>query len=432
MTRAAFTGESHCTVSDIEVQRTGSTYAFDTLTSLTADNVQLRYIVGSDTLAALDTWHRITDVVRLCDFLVVPRPGVPIEAPPISHLQYTVVPMEPIHLSSTDVRDALMAGGPRPDSIPDRVWSYIASHQLYGVQHSTLRRPLLTAGFTVLAAVAVLLSVFTLARSGVFDTRAETPQRIASGWVAIGVRAAQSQGGVVTVLPVGGPTAEVQPLRSGTHGELVNVLVSKGPERYAVPNLVGNSLADAKSALAEVKLDVGRAVYVYDNAVPSGRIISSRPASGTIMQPKQSVDVTISKGPAPVPIPNVSGKALADAASTLTAAGFTTSSATEFNDTVKSGLVISTDPRAGVAVQRGSSVKILVSKGPAPVKVPDVFKLSRSRAESVLKAAGLKVTVKTSGKRLIFKQRLQQDLDVDFVVGGTLVIPSDTTVWLRA
>jgi beta-lactam-binding protein with PASTA domain len=205
------------------------------------------------------------------------------------------------------------------------------------------------------------------------------------------------------------------------HGELVNVLVSKGPERYAVPNLVGNSLADAKSALAEVKLDVGRAVYVYDNAVPSGRIISSRPASGTIMQPKQSVDVTISKGPAPVPIPNVSGKALADAASTLTAAGFTTSSATEFNDTVKSGLVISTDPRAGVAVQRGSSVKILVSKGPAPVKVPDVFKLSRSRAESVLKAAGLKVTVKTSGKRLI---NIVQDQSPK---AGT-VVPRGTTV----
>ena len=237
MTRAAFTGESHCTVSDIEVQRTGSTYAFDTLTSLTADNVQLRYIVGSDTLAALDTWHRITDVVRLCDFLVVPRPGVPIEAPPISHLQYTVVPMEPIHLSSTDVRDAVMAGGPRPDSIPDRVWSYIASHQLYGVQHSTLRRPLLTAGFTVLAAVAVLLSVFTLARSGVFDTRAETPQRIASGWVAIGVRAAQSQGGVVTVLPVGGPTAEVQPLRSGTAGDALRI-----NDVQALRDVVGTAL----------------------------------------------------------------------------------------------------------------------------------------------------------------------------------------------
>mgnify|MGYP003334933957 FL=1 len=66
-------------------------------------------------------------------------------------------------------------------------------------------------------------------------------------------------------------------------------------------------------------------------------------------------------------------------------------------------------------------MKILVSKGPAPVKVPDVFKLSRSRAESVLKAAGLKVTVKTSGKRLI---NIVQDQSPK---AGT-VVPRGTTV----
>lgn len=223
MTRIAFAAEPGCTVSDIEVERTGSTYAFDTVSSLSAEDLELRYIVGSDTLASLDSWHRITDVVRLCDFLVVPRPGAAIDAPPISQLTFSVVPMEPIDLSSTDVRDALVSGGPRPRVISDGVWEYIVLHQLYGVQHSTLRRPLLTVGFGVLAAVAVLLSVFTLARTGVFDTRAASPQRIASGWVAIGVRAPESQGGVVTVLPVGGPSAEVQPLRSETAGNALRI-----------------------------------------------------------------------------------------------------------------------------------------------------------------------------------------------------------------
>lgn len=212
MTRLAFEGEPRCSVSDIEVERSGSTYAIDTLTALTSPDVELRYIIGSDTLAALDTWHRITDVVRLCDFLVVERPGAAIDAPPISQLQFSVVPMDPIDLASTDLRDNLLAGAPRPRVVSDAVWQYIVAHHLYGVQHSKLRRPLLTVGFAVLAAVAVLLSLFTLASSGVFVTRTES--KLSSGWVAIGVRAPESRGGVVTVLPVGGPTAEVQPLRN--------------------------------------------------------------------------------------------------------------------------------------------------------------------------------------------------------------------------
>lgn len=206
-----------------------------------------------------------------------------------------------------------------------------------------------------------------------------------------------------------------------SHGTTVTILVSKGPERYAVPNVIGSSLADAKAALAKVKLEVGRVVYVYDASAPSGRIISSQPASGTVMQPKQSVDISISKGPAPIPVPNVSGQSLAAATSTLTAAGFSVSSATQYSDTVKSGITIATDPRGGAALQRGSAVKVLVSKGPAPVKVPDVFKLSRSKAEATLKAAGLKVAVKTSGKRLI---NIVQDQTPK---AGT-VVPRGTTV----
>lgn len=201
------------------------------------------------------------------------------------------------------------------------------------------------------------------------------------------------EGAVISSDPVPGTTLP--------HGATVMLVVSKGPERYAVPDLIGDTLAGAKSALAKSKLAVGKSVYVYSESTPSGKIVSTQPASGTIVPPKQTVDITISKGPAPIAIPNVAGKTLSDASASLTAAGFTTTSATEYSDTVTSGTVITTDPRPGVALQRGSAVKIVVSKGPAPVRVPDVFKMSRSKAEATLKAAGLKVKVKTSGKRLI-------------------------------
>lgn len=207
------------------------------------------------------------------------------------------------------------------------------------------------------------------------------------------------------------------------HGGVVTIAVSKGPERYAVPNLVGNALAEAKSALATVKLAVGNVVYTYDETVPSGKIIDTQPSSGMIMQPRQTVDLTISKGPAPIPVPGVSGSTLDSARAAIAAAGFTVTSTTEYSDTVKSGIVVRTEPRAGAQLQRGSAVKIVVSKGPAPVRIPDVFKMSRSKAESTLKSAGLKVLVKTSGKRLL---NIVQDQSPK---AGT-VVPRGTTVTL--
>ncbi len=71
------------------------------------------------------------------------------------------------------------------------------------VPRSTLRRPLLGLGVTLIAALIVMLSAYTLLARGTF-TRTRVTATLAEGWVAVGVRAPESAGGVVTVLPVGG------------------------------------------------------------------------------------------------------------------------------------------------------------------------------------------------------------------------------------
>lgn len=221
------------------------------------------------------------------------------------------------------------------------------------------------------------------------------------------------EGAVISTSPVADTSLE--------HGSTVTVLVSKGPERYAVPDLVGNLLADAKNALRDVKLTVGKTTYAYDETVPAGRIIASTPPSGTILQPRETIDLTISKGPAPIPVPDVRGRSLDAAKSALAGAGFTTSTSSAYSDSVKNGVVVRTEPGAGAQLQRNSNVTIVVSKGPAPVKVPDLFKMSRSKAESLLKSLGLKVVVKTSGKRLL---NIVQDQNPK----AGAVVPRGTTV----
>lgn len=77
---------------------------------------------------------------------------------------------------------------------------------------STLRRPLVMVAVMVIAALVVALSAFTLLARGTF-TSLRLTDTLASGWVAVGVRAPEGQGGVVTALPVGGPAWQVEPLR---------------------------------------------------------------------------------------------------------------------------------------------------------------------------------------------------------------------------
>jgi eukaryotic-like serine/threonine-protein kinase len=60
---------------------------------------------------------------------------------------------------------------------------------------------------------------------------------------------------------------------------------------------------------------------------------------------------------------------------------------------VASGLVVSTDPAAGIEVQVGSPVTVFVSSGPQEVSVPEVTGESQATATATLAAAGLKVTV---------------------------------------
>lgn len=220
-----------------------------------------------------------------------------------------------------------------------------------------------------------------------------------------------------------GSVIDAQPLpgTSVAHGTNVLLIVSKGPERYEVPRLSGLTTEQAKSELTKRKLVLGEKTQEYDEVVAAGHILSTNPKAGAIAQPGDTVDYVVSKGPAPVPVPAVNGLSLDAADAALRSAGFTTTSATAFDDRVASGAVVRTEPSSGTAITRGSHVKIIVSKGPAPVRVPDVFKMSQSKAESTLRAAGLNVKVIKSSGRLLNLVKSQNP-------GVGTVVPRGTTV----
>jgi serine/threonine-protein kinase len=175
------------------------------------------------------------------------------------------------------------------------------------------------------------------------------------------------------------------------HGT-VTVSVSKGPERYPVPKVAGLSEHAAEDALARTKLTLGEVTQAYSDTVKPGSVISSDPATGTLLAPSKPVDLVVSQGPAPVQLADWTDKPATQATQALQGVGLTVQATTKYNDSVALGDVISQSPGPGT-VHRGDTVKLVVSKGPPLVLVPDVTGKSVDDARQILRTAGFAVQV---------------------------------------
>jgi serine/threonine protein kinase len=183
------------------------------------------------------------------------------------------------------------------------------------------------------------------------------------------------------------PNAKVR--KNGT----VTVFLSKGPDRRVVPSFTGKDLAGATAALRKVGLVVApEPAQAYSTSVPKGQVISSDPAPGQKLRPGVAVRLTISRGPEPVPVPNLRGQSRQDAEQTLKGLGLKAKVVEQFSDDVAKGIVISNTPDSGSA-NKGSTVTLTVSKGPDVVRVPSVRNKSVGDATAELQGLGFKVSV---------------------------------------
>ena len=176
--------------------------------------------------------------------------------------------------------------------------------------------------------------------------------------------------------------------------ESVSLAVSKGPELFPLPELTGKSLDDAKSALNGAGMALGPVTESYDDAAAAGTVLSQAPAKGTAAKHGTPVALTVSKGPQPIPVPDVRGKDQDAAVKALEAAGLKAVVAPEpvFDRAVAKGKVAGQDPATG-NLTKGGTVTLTISKGPKFVQVPDVFRKPEAEAVKALKDAGFDVKV---------------------------------------
>ncbi|MBW3647702.1 MAG: PASTA domain-containing protein [Actinobacteria bacterium] len=172
-------------------------------------------------------------------------------------------------------------------------------------------------------------------------------------------------------------------------GSPVTLVLSRGPDRRVVPELVGRTREQATAALAEVGLRPG-AVAEQFNAKDAGSVLSAEPPAGQALPPGTAVDLVVSKGVEMLPVPDVRGQQRAAAEKAVTGAGFKPAVSQVFSETVAAGTVLDQSPSSGRA-PRGTAVSVKVSKGPELITIPDVVGQPRAQAEAALKALGLQV-----------------------------------------
>ncbi|MEY5017087.1 MAG: hypothetical protein RL431_136 [Actinomycetota bacterium] len=100
-------------------------------------------------------------------------------------------------------------------------------------------------------------------------------------------------------------------------GEIISLYQSAGPKTGRSPDLSLMSLAKAKTTITEAGFTVGSITTTYSPSVAKGMVISSDPAGGTSLKPKDVINLTVSNGL--VKVPDVVGKSLADANAALSA-----------------------------------------------------------------------------------------------------------------
>ena len=198
------------------------------------------------------------------------------------------------------------------------------------------------------------------------------------------------EGKVISSSPAGG--GRVSP--SGT----VSVTVSRGKERYAVPNLQGLKIEVAENLLKDNKLVLGEVIEEFSAEFPKGFIMRSAPTSGERIKRDSQVNVFISKGIEQVGVSSYKGKSGEQALNELTEAGFDVETKYVFSEDLPIGAVVSQTPNAG-EIDKGSKITLQVSKGSEYVFIPNVFSLPEAKAVALLKDLELKPVIKKVGNK---------------------------------
>lgn len=144
MVRLAIADEPRFALDEFDARRDGPTYTIDTIHHFSKqlyNPEKLFWIIGADSLVELATWHRVADLVDVCQIVTAVRPGwtspdLSVLKPKltdkqIAKLQNLILETPHIDISATDIRKRTQSQYSINYLVPDAVRQYIIKNGLY-------------------------------------------------------------------------------------------------------------------------------------------------------------------------------------------------------------------------------------------------------------------------------------------------------------
>lgn len=158
-----------------------------------------------------------------------------------------------------------------------------------------------------------------------------------------------------------------------------------------VARVIGLELAEAESRLTDQGFRPKSDDRETDPEIPADHILWQDPPPGLELEPGAVVRLTVSDGPASVTIPDLVDFEFEPAVRILRAGGFQIGTVDSVAAGQPSGVILATRPSVGSTRPSGSTVDLVVSRGPATIRVPSVVGMDRVAARAALEQAGLRV-----------------------------------------
>ena len=204
---------------------------------------------------------------------------------------------------------------------------------------------------------------------------------------------------VASALPEGRVLGQAPEAGTRTRKKQVVVLqVSRGGELHAVPDLRGQTLANAQSVIKEQGFALGDVIRIKDKGHEPGTVIAQSPASPANIPVAKKIDLLVQDGAAPsannnkgsVIIPDVNRMTEKEARNLLEASGLRVQTVDRvYSPVMPDGLAIETRPSAGTAVKPGDGVRLKIAtlKRPAGYSDADSTPSNARKVTSNQKAA---------------------------------------------
>ena len=153
-------------------------------------------------------------------------------------------------------------------------------------------------------------------------------------------------------------------------GRVVKLDISMGPRQVEVPNVIGDNIRTARIKIENANLTVDEQIEeVFSDVHPEGRVVGQNPLGGGLQDMGAEVSLVVSKGPRleNIPMPDLRGLALAEAENTLREKRLNLGIISyQESDQYFTGQVVSQDITPGETILQGSTVNLVVSRGPGP------------------------------------------------------------------